>query len=96
MRLEHITGMQAGYTMGLQPDGRELLVVCLKGTFTIPKNGQEPRLSEEQVPLLEADVFTGEPGLGAAYLYPPRLTRGRGGRQRRGAFELYRVSRIYR
>jgi hypothetical protein len=65
MRLEHITGMEAGYTMGLQPDGRELLVVCLKGTFTIPNSGEEPRLAEEQVPLVEADVYTGEPGLSA-------------------------------
>ncbi len=51
--------------MGLQPDGRELLVVCVKGTFTIPKNGKEPQLAEEQVPLVEADVYTGEPGLSA-------------------------------
>jgi hypothetical protein len=65
MRLEHITGMEAGYTMGLEPDGRELLVVCIKGTFTIPKNGEEPQLAEEQVPLVEADVYTGEPGLSA-------------------------------
>ena len=61
--------------MGLQPDGRELLVVCLKGTFTIPKNGEEPRLAEEQVPLVEADVFTGEPGLSSPVYesdYAPR------------------------
>jgi len=65
MRLDHITGMEAGYTMGLEPDGRELLVVCLKGTFTIPKNGEEPRLTEKQVLLVEADDYTGEPGLSA-------------------------------
>jgi hypothetical protein len=60
MRLEHITGMQAGYTMGMQP--------------TIPKNGEEPQLAEEQLPLIEADVFTGEPGLSAPVYesdYPP-------------------------
>ena len=28
--------------MGMQPDGRELLVVAIKGTFTIPENGEEP------------------------------------------------------
>jgi hypothetical protein len=75
MRLEHITKMEAGYTMGLQPDGRELLVVCVKGTFTIPKRGEEPRLAEEQVPLLEADVYSGEPGLSAPVYesdYAPR------------------------
>jgi hypothetical protein len=67
--------MEAGYTMGLEPDGRELLVVCVKGTFTIPKNGEEPRLAEEQVPLVEADVFTGEPGLSSPVYesdYAPR------------------------
>ena len=43
MELINATGMQAGYTMGMQPDGRELLVVVVKGTFTIPKDPkQEP------------------------------------------------------
>lgn len=65
MELVHNTGMQAGYTMGMRPDGRELLVVCVKGTFTIPENGSAPQLSEEQVPLIEADTFTGEPGWSA-------------------------------
>jgi len=74
MELVHATGMQAGYTMGMRPDGRELLVVCVKGTFTIPANGGEPQLAEEQVPLIEADTFSGEPGLSAPVYesdYPP-------------------------
>jgi hypothetical protein len=49
----------------MQPDGRELLVVAIKGTFTIPQDGEEPRLAVEQVPLFEADSFTGEPGFSA-------------------------------
>lgn len=64
--------------MGMQPDGRELLVVCVKGTFVIPKSGEEPRLAEEQVPLVMADTFTGEPGLSAPIYesdYPPRKPR---------------------
>ncbi|MCD4721616.1 MAG: DUF2169 domain-containing protein [Desulfobacula sp.] len=65
MKLEHITGMEAGYTMGMNHDGRELLVVCVKGTFTIPKNGSEPVLAKEQIPLFEADEFSGEPGISA-------------------------------
>ena len=65
MELVHATGMQAGYTMGMKPDGRELLVVSIKGTFAIPKNGDEPQRAEEQLPLVEADVFTGEPGVSA-------------------------------
>ncbi len=65
MELLNATGMQAGYTMGMRPDGRELLVVVVKGTFEIPKGAEEPRLAEEQFPLVEADTFTGEPGLSA-------------------------------
>ena len=65
MDLLNATKMQAGYTMGMQPDGREFLVVAVKGTFTLPKNGEEAQLSDEQVPLVEADVPTGEPGYSA-------------------------------
>jgi len=65
MELINDTKMEAGYTMGVQPDGRELLVVVVKGTFTIPHDGEGPRLSEDQVPLVETDVFTGEPGFSA-------------------------------
>ncbi|MCP4748881.1 MAG: DUF2169 domain-containing protein [Desulfobacteraceae bacterium] len=65
MKLEHITGMQAGYSMGADHQGREYLVVCVKGTYTFFENGQPPRLAQEQLPLVEADIFTGEPGLSA-------------------------------
>ena len=59
------TKLEAGWTLGFQPDGRELLVVAVKGTYNIPKNSEEPSLAETQVPLTEADEFTGEPGLSA-------------------------------
>jgi hypothetical protein len=78
MQLLNATKMQAGYTMGLQPDGRELLVVAVKGTFTIPPRGEEPKLAEKQVPLVEADIFTGEPGFSAPLYesdYAPRKPR---------------------
>lgn len=78
MELLNATGMQAGYTLGMQPDGRELLVVVVKGTFKIPKNGEDASLSEKQVPLIESDVFTGEPGLSAILHesdYAPRKPR---------------------
>lgn len=66
MRLVNATAMPAGYTTGTQPDGRELLVIVVKGTFTIPESpDQEPVLAEEQVPLVMTDEFTGEPGLSA-------------------------------
>lgn len=65
MELVNATTMQAGYTQGLRPDGRELLVVVVKGTFTLPRNGEIATLADEQLPLIEADTFTGEPGLSA-------------------------------
>jgi hypothetical protein len=65
MQLLNATKMPAGYTMGMQPDGRELLVVVARGTFLIPKTGEEPTLAPNQTPLVEADTFTGEPGYSA-------------------------------
>ena len=78
MQLINATKMEAGYTMAVQPDGRELLVVVVKGTFTIPRNGEGPKLAEKQVPLVMSDVFTGEPGLSAPLYeidYAPRKPR---------------------
>ncbi len=66
MELLNATKMQAGYTMGLAPDGRESLVVVVKGTFRFPENSSlEPVLADEQVPLVMADTFAGEPGFSA-------------------------------
>lgn len=65
MELLNGTRMQAGYTAATDPDGRERVVVAVKGTFTIPHRGREPELTEEQAPLVMADEFTGKPGLSA-------------------------------
>jgi hypothetical protein len=66
MELINSTRMVAGYTMGMEPSGRELLVVVVKGTFRIPAQSGEPlRLHEEQQPLVMSDVYFGEPGLSA-------------------------------
>jgi hypothetical protein len=66
LELINATRMVAGYTMGLEPSGRELLVVVVKGTFQLPRTPDEPlRLADEQLPLIMADTFTGEPGLSA-------------------------------
>jgi hypothetical protein len=65
MEFVNDTRMVAGYNMGLEPSGRELLVVVIKGTFVLPKPGAELRLHEEQLPLVMADTFTGEPGKSA-------------------------------
>lgn len=66
MQLVNSTRMLAGYTLGLLPGGRELLVVVVKGTFSIPEEPGAPlRLHEQQAPLVVSDVFHGEPGLSA-------------------------------
>jgi hypothetical protein len=57
--------VKAGWTMGFDRDGRELLIVAVKATFTIPDFGRPPELAKEQAALTEADVFTGEPGYSA-------------------------------
>lgn len=65
MELINATRMVAGYNMGLEPSGRELLVVVIKGAFVLPKNGEPFRLADEQLPLIMADTFSGEPGFSA-------------------------------
>jgi hypothetical protein len=65
MELLNATKMVTGYTQGMLADGRELLVVVIKGTFDLPKNRENARLSAVQLPLVEADTFTGEPGFSA-------------------------------
>ena len=66
MKLVNATRMPAAYTLGMTPDGREALVVVVKGTFTIPERAADtPRLADEQAPLVTGDQFTGEPGLSA-------------------------------
>jgi hypothetical protein len=62
MELINATRMIAGYTLGIEPSGRELLIVVIKGTFHLPKPGEDLRLHEEQCPLVMADTFAGEPG----------------------------------
>jgi len=68
MELINATRMPAGYTLGLEPSGRELLVVVIKGTFRFPQPGEPPghfALAPQQLPLVMADTFSGEPGRSA-------------------------------
>lgn len=53
---------QAGWTMGFERDGREMLIVVAKATYRLPLNGEPVELAAEQVPLIEADRFEGDPG----------------------------------
>jgi hypothetical protein len=65
MELVNATRLTVGHNMGLEPSGRELLVVVIKATFVLPRAGESLRLHEQQQPLVMADTFTGEPGLSA-------------------------------
>ena len=68
MEFINATRMAAGYNMGLEPSGRELLVVVIKGTFRFPQAGEPSThfaLHEKQSPLVMADTFTGKPGFSA-------------------------------
>jgi hypothetical protein len=67
MEFVNATRMTAGYNMGLEPSGRELLVIVVKGTFVLPGPGDTVRLHDEQLPLVLADTFTGVPGLSAPF-----------------------------
>ena len=79
MRLLNATKMQANYTMGMDPSGRESIVVVVKGTFRMPhsveaEGSEAAQLAAEQMPLVDSDVFTGEPGFSAPryeYDYAP-------------------------
>jgi hypothetical protein len=59
------TKVQAGWTLGFERDGRELLVVAVKATYEVPATAEEPMLAEKQTKLVLADEFTGEPGCSA-------------------------------
>lgn len=68
MELVNATRMVAGYNLGVEPSGRELLVVVAKGTFRIPPPDAPEgsfELHDVQLPLVMADTFTGEPGMSA-------------------------------
>jgi hypothetical protein len=66
MNLVNPTKLLASYTMSTAPDGRESLVVVVKGTYTIPdQEDKPPRLADKPMPLVMTDEFTGEPGFSA-------------------------------
>lgn len=65
MEFVNETKVQAGWTLGFERDGRELLIIAIKATYNLPATHDDPVLAEEQNPLVKADEFTGEPGLSA-------------------------------
>ena len=65
MRILNATPFVTGCTLGRDPAGKETAVVVVKGTFKLPLDGTDPEPAEEQVSLVMADEFTGEPGFSA-------------------------------
>ena len=65
MDFVNVSGMAAGYTMATDTHGCESLVVVAKGTFSIPAGDDDSRLAEQQIPLVDTDLFTGEAGFSA-------------------------------
>jgi hypothetical protein len=60
------TPFVTGWTVGFQPDGREVVVLAVKATYRLRLgNRPEPRLADEQQPLLEADEFGVDPACDA-------------------------------
>src|SRR5215471_7211136 len=61
MELVNATRMSAACTLGMEPSGREHLVIVVKGTFDMPTSDKEAaRLSVEQVQVTLSDVLGGE------------------------------------
>ena len=66
MNLQNATDFLAGYSLGRLKSGRSCIVMVAKATFDIPDNPHDtPVLSQEQIPLYEADTYIGEPGFSA-------------------------------
>jgi hypothetical protein len=65
MKLTNVSACEAAWMPAYEPDGREMLIVIAKATFRLPLNGEEAEPLPEPVALVQADSFTGEPGLSA-------------------------------
>lgn len=63
MEFVNATRMESTCTVTFDAEGREVLVVVIKGTFQVPgQDGDRLRLHEVQQPLTLADEFFGDPG----------------------------------
>jgi hypothetical protein len=66
MDLINATRLLVGHTLALHRTGRELLVIAIKATFSMPaEQGARLQLHDQQLPLTMSDVFFGAPGLSA-------------------------------
>jgi hypothetical protein len=65
MKFTNVSGCEAGWMSGYEPDGREMLIVIVKASYRMPGNGEQPEPAAEPVPLVQEDKFTGAPGFSA-------------------------------
>ncbi len=69
MQIYDQMGFKSEFTAALDKDGREFLLLVIKGTFDFPDHpSSSPIKSKEQTPLTFADEATGEPGFSATRL----------------------------
>jgi hypothetical protein len=58
--------MRTAFTLGMEPSGREHVVVVVKATYAFPEqDGGHAEFASEQDDLVTADTFWGEPGFSA-------------------------------
>ena len=66
MRLENTTPFATNFTLALDKQGHEVIVLVVRGTFTLSDTRGVPTLvAPVQLPLIEADVFGPDPALDA-------------------------------
>ena len=65
MQLINPTGLCAAWTLGFQRDGRELAIVVAKASYRFDAATGAVELAETQDALVQADEFSGAPGLSA-------------------------------
>src|SRR5437667_416131 len=73
----NFTRHAVGEIVGLDPEGAEFYAVIVKETFTWNENGQAAPAAEPS-PLLEQDLYAGEPGLSGPLMesdYAPQKSR---------------------
>ena len=63
MQLVNGTKFEFGANQALDVQGKASLVSLVKATYQIPEFSNEiPKIAEEQIPILDTDLFEGEPG----------------------------------
>lgn len=70
------TTFEAALALNTDQDGAEKVTVAIKGTFKIPPRYGDVRLADEQLQVLYADEYYGEPGK-SSIKYPADLVLGK-------------------